>query len=314
MSTQHVNRWDSLLAWLSQKHSYSLATIKTASLRLSMLSGKQAERSPIGHAMYWAGCLITLGHAEFDPTNNRISAVTPGILRSGRFGRSVLYGYWGPKLFRGLLASGFRLQTHRPKKGPSCYSLRGDSNSLKTLCDELNVWIADDVGSLLLSRIPTVSTAVSQFSRSEVSADGSWEVFDYRSNHRLLWRAAKDPLVEPGFYRSRSGTMAFVYVDAAGRRFTMKSKDERAIAKWDRAPKEDWLFDPSLQRLLIPYGMPELPLLVSRCLTMSSARMPVLVKFAGTRWWNYVSVGEDEAREAARILEQELKTRSLFSV
>lgn len=314
MSARHVNRWDSLLAWLSQKDNFSLATVKLASLRLSMLSDNQVERSPVGHAMYWAGCLITLGHAEFDPKTNKVSAVAPGMLRCAKIGRTVLYGYWGPKLTRAFRSSGFRLQVHKPKKGPTCFALRGNSNSLEELCGELNVWLADDVGSLLLARLPSASTVVSQFLRSEVSADGNWEVFDFRSNHLLRWRVTRDPLVEPGFYRRRGGAMTYAYVDSAGRRFAVKSRDERAIAKWERAPKIDWLFDPSLRRLLIPYGMPELPLLVSRSLTMSSARMPIIVKFAGTHWWNYVSVGEDEAREAARVLEQELKTRSLYSV
>jgi hypothetical protein len=107
--------------------------------------------------------------------------------------------------------------------------------------------------------------------------------------------------------------MLHVYVDANGGRFALKSKDERAFIKWDLAPKSDWLYDPPLKRLLIPYETPELPLLVSRGLTMYSARLPSIFEFAGRLWWNYVSVGEEEAHQVARVMEQDLKIRSLHN-
>jgi len=315
MKTRRLNRWDSLMAWLAQSPEHKWSVVKANCQRLSMLEHLEKERSPLWHAMVWAGVLIRLGHAEFDPQSNTVSSCSPGLLWDPLSSRAVLYGYWDPIRYSMLREFGVERFVHRPSRGPSSRSIGGDREVVREVADTLDVWLVDDPSVNLLERLPTLSVLLSSLSPSVVPAEGNWEQFGYFNDLNWRWRAAQNPLSEPGLYQRKDGQSAQVFVATDYRQFALKTMDEKLAAKWDCYPRLfNWLFDVDSNTLLVPRGTPDLPVLVMRGLTMKSARLPVRVFYERRPWWKYTHVNQQQAVEAARIMEQEISTRSLTNV
>lgn len=315
MKTQRMNRWDSMLAWLSLKSQNKWPNVKTNSQRLSAIEFPDREWSPLRHAMEWAGVLIQLGHAEFDSSNRTVAAIAPGLLALPKSGRAILYGYWDAPRSKALGEFGFTRLRHRPDRGPTCHSIAIDDANLMAVSQTLGVWIANECSVGLMQRIPILSSILEKLEPSQISGGGYWERFDYRSDLYGQWRSCDQPLMEPGLFQRKEGQAVQIYVDSELMQFSLKSLDEKTAAKWFcYQPRFDWIFDDHQNSLFIPHGTPALPVLVSRGLTMKSARLPKRVAFGGRKWWKYTSVGEQQVREAARVMEQELVTRSITNV
>lgn len=315
MKSWRMNRWDSLLTWLAQSAETKWPVVKANSQRLSMLEHPEKERCPLWHAMNWAGVLIRLGHAEFDPQSNSVSACSPGLLWDPRSSRAHLYGYWDPTQ-RSLLRE-FKVKRvlHRPFRGPSCRSIVGEREAVQEVAEGLDVWLVDDPSVNLLQRLPRLSSLLGLLSPSVVSQEGYWEQFEYFNDLRWRWRTAKNPLSEPGLYQRKSGQSTQVFVATDMRQFALKTKSEKLAAKWDCYHQRfNWLADADSNILLIPHGTPDLPTLVSRGLTMKSARLPMRVSYERRTWWKYTRVDHQQAGEAARIMGQDISTRSLVNV
>lgn len=315
MKTRRMNRWDSLLAWLAQSPENKWAVVKANCQRLSMLEHPGKERSPLWHAMAWAGVLIRLGHVEFDPNSSTISSCSPGLLWDPDSSRAVLYGYWDPSRYSKLREFPVERFVHRPTKGPSCRSIGGKRELVQEVADTLDVWFVDDPSVDLLKRLPAISLLLSNLSPSAVSVEGYWEQFGYFNDLSWRWRAAKTPLAEPGLYQRKDGKSVQVFVATDFCRFALKTMDEKLAAKWDCYHQRfNWLFDTDSNTLLVPRGTPDIPVLVSRGLTMKSARLPLRVSYERRPWWKYQRVNQQQASEAARIMEQEISVRSLANV
>lgn len=315
MKTRRMNRWDSMLAWLAQAPENKWSNVKTSGQRLSTIEYPDREWSPLWHAMEWAGVLIRLGHAEFDPASNTVAACSPGLLRDRFSSKAILYGYWNQSRLASLREIGTRRFLHRPARGPTCRAIVDTDSNSEEIARSLDVWLADETSVPMLRRLPRFSILLADLPPSQKSPDGYWEQFDYISDLHWRWRTAKQPLAEPGLYRRKEGQTAYVFVASDHRQFSLKSMDEKLAAKWAcYTPRFDWMFDAERNVLLVPYGTPDLPVLVSRGLTMKSARLPVRMSFARRWWWKYVLVNERQAIEAARVMEQVLTMRRLADV
>lgn len=315
MKTRRMNRWDSLLAWLAQAPENKWAVIKANCQKLSMLEHPEKERSPLWHAMTWAGVLIRLGHAEFDQNKSIVSSCSPGLLWDPVSGRAVLYGYWDPPRFSKLRDFSKERFVHRPNKGPTSRSIYGKREFLQEVAENLNIWFVDDPSVDLLKRLPAISLLLSSLTPSVASAEGYWEQFGYFNDLSWRWYATKNPLSEPGLYQRKDGESVQVFVAADFCRYALKTMDEKLAAKWKCYHQRfNWLFDTDRNTLLVPRGTPDLPVLVSRGLTMKSARLPLRVSYERRPWWKYQCVNQQQASESARIMEQEISFRSLANV
>ncbi len=306
-----VNRWDSLLAWLSAKPKHKWHNVKAASQRLSAIDGIGEQWSPVGHARHWATPLIRLGHAEFDPSRKVVLAVPPGLMIRPATNKAILYGHWCPRQLsklRGLA----RLRRYVPRSGPTIRVCDLGSGDVSEVSEELGVWGSNDRSKEVLSRLPVLASLKKSLKPFRAASEGHWERFDYRSNTYGRWRGCDDPLSAPGLYRRMQGQRLQVFVDDEIRPFQLQTMDEKNAAKWwiDQ-PRCDWQFDARRQVLLIPYGSPSVPLLVSRCLTISSARLPVKISFRGRPFWKYQAVGERQVEEASRVMERTLEAKNI---
>lgn len=311
MKTRRMNRWDSMLAWLSTGPQHKWQNVKSACGKLSAIEFPDRQWTPLRHAMYWAGTLIRLGHAEFDADSHSVVATRPGVVILPSENRALLYGYWSPTLRRRLVSelgsTELKLWRCIPDRGPTCHVITAREEQLTDAANSLNVWSSRDCSLNLLRRLPLLSHVLDGLQPSRFSVVGYWERFDYRSNLYGRWQSCDDPLTKPGLYQRKEGQTVQVFVTNDGGQFGLKSQDEKLAAKWSRySPRFDWRFDALRSTLLIPDGTPELPLLVSRGLTLRSARLPKRVTQDGRRWWKYDAVGQRQAEEAARIMEQPL--------
>lgn len=315
MKARRMNRWDSLLAWLAQSPENKWSVVKASSQRLSILEHPEKVGSPLWHAMEWAGLLIRLGHAEFYPKSNTVSACAPGLLWDPASSRAILYGYWDPSRHSMLREFGVDHVVHRPSRGPSCRAIGCDEEVSHKVADALGVWLVNDPSVHLLERLPTLSVLLGSLAPSLASAEGCWEQFVYFNDLRWRWRAAQNPLSEPGLYKRKDGQLEQVFVASDYRRFALKTPDEKLAAKWNCYHQRfNWLFDVDSNSLLVPHGTPDLPVLVSRGLTMKSARLPVRVSYERRPWWKYTRVNQQQAGEAARIMDQEISARNIANV
>ena len=315
MKTRRMNRWDSMLAWLSSEPYHKWENVKTAGQRMSVIQFPDREWTPLRHAMEWAGVLIRLGHAEFYESKRVVAAVPPGLLTLQSSDKAILYGYWDPSLRKKLNRMRLKHWQRVPKRGPSCHAIRVNNTQIDEVSQSLGVWNIADCSVALLQRLPELSSVLADLESSHVASGGYWERFDYRSNLYGRWRGCEQPLLEPGLYQRKEGQPIQVYVSEDHRQFTLRTFDEKLAAKWSvYAPRFDWAYDAQRRVLLIPDGTPGLPVLVSRGLTMRSARLPTRVSLGGRMWWKYGAVDEQQALEAARIMEQVLSARSIESV
>lgn len=305
-----MNRWDSLLGWLAHQGETKWTKIKSASQKLSQLEGLEKEQSPLAHAMNWVGPLLQLGYAEFDSQCRTIVAISPGLLRTASHTRAILYGYWDPQLRKKLRRAEVRMVVHRPKRGPTCWAIQGDSKSIDEASENTGVWLAEDSSLALLKHLPSISSLLDELKRDLSGTDGVWDQL-FGVDFSLRWRNSRSPLSAPGLYRRSSGRSIKVLVRNDLLAYRVDTMEQLLAAKWEQAPKHDWLYEPKHRRLLIPHGLPQLPTLVSRGLTMTSARLPCSVRCIGCRWWSYSAVSFEHAEQAARIMEQEISTRSV---
>jgi hypothetical protein len=310
-----MNRWDSMLAWLSTQPEHKWVNVKASSMRLSAVEPPQRELTPYGHAMRWVGPLIRLGHSEFDPCQRTVSAIPPGLLRNASRGFAACYGYWDPLRLRVLRRIGLKRFHHSPERGPSCWAVRGASAQIVELGEQANVWVADDPSFAFLSRLPVLQSLLCNLQPVAVATKGRWEKYDFRRNHFGMWHQCKQFPSAAGLYRHRESQTVQVYLDGDLRAFKLETVDEKTAAKWScYQSRLDWVYSPDTRRLLVPYGTPELPVLVSRGLTTQSARLPIRLDFDNARWWRYDSVDQPQAEQAARIMEQELTVRNVTNV
>lgn len=310
-----MNRWDSMLAWLSSKSEHKWHNVKTAGQRLSAIEFPDKEWSPLRHAMEWAGVLIRLGHAEFDSEKRVVTAISPGLLTSESSNKAILYGYWSPSKRQLLRRMAPKRWYHTPPRGPTCYAVSVAVTQLSELTESLSVWSTPDCSVALLKRLPKLSQLTSDLQPSQVSGGGYWERFDYISNSYGRWRSCDSPLTQPGLYQRKEGRAIQLWVDDKFRQFSLQTIEEKLAAKWwVYEARFDWVFDARRRVLLIPDETPDLPVLVSRGLTMRSARLPTRILLGRRRWRKYGSVGIRHAEEAARIMEQTLVARSLEDV
>jgi hypothetical protein len=315
MKKHQMNRWDSLLAWLAQSPENKWAVVKANCQKLSILEHPEKERNPLWHAMAWAGVLIRLGHAEFNQNQSTVSSCSPGLLWDPVSARAVLYGYWDPSRYSKLRELSVERFIHRPYKGPTCRSICGKREFLQEVAETLGVWFVDDPSVDLLKRLPAISLLLSNLTQSVASTDGYWEQFGYFNDLSWHWRATKIPFAEPGLYQRKDGKSLQVFVAADFCRFALKTMDEKLAAKWQCYHQRfNWLCDTDRNALLVPRGTADLPVLVSRGLTMKSARLPLRVSFERRPWWMYQCVNKQQASEAARIMGQEISFRNLANV
>lgn len=315
MNVRAINRWDSMLAWLSTEPQHKWTNIKANSMRLSAIEPPRRELTPYGHAMHWAGPLIRLGHAEFDPGRRTVSAISPGLIRSGSRAFATCYGYWDPIRLRTLRRSGLKRLRHSPDRGPTCQAICGDSKQIAELAAEANVWVADDPSIDLLRRLPLLLTVLSDLQPISMATKGHWEQYDFRRNQYGAWHPCQRFPAAAGLYRHREGQLAQVFLDDDLQAYKLETPDQKSAAKWwCYQSRLNWIYVPDERRLFVPYGAPELPVLVSRGLTAQSARLPTRVDFDKARWWQFVSVVQPQAEQAARIMEQELLVRSVRNV
>lgn len=315
MSDRPPNHWDSMLAWLSTEAQHKWTNVKARCMRLSAIDPPGSELTPYGHAIRWVDPLIRLGHAEFDPDGRTVSAISAGIVLRGSPDTGICYGYWDPARLRTLRGYEFRHLLHSPQRGPTCRALGGTPEQFSEFADEADVWLADDPSLDLLRRLPLLSCALSDLPPIHLASTGFWERYDFRSNQYGAWRNSPQPPIEPGLYRHREGQMVRVFVAEDHRPYKLETPDQTVAAKWwcysSRLP---WVYNLPSRRLLIPYGTPELPVLVSRGLTAMSARLATRVEVGGARWWQYVAVDQPQAEQAARVMQQELLVRNSLNV
>jgi hypothetical protein len=209
---------------------------------------------------------------------------------------------------------GLKRWQHVPNRGPSCHAIRVDNTQIDEVSQSLGVWNVADCSVSLLQRLPKLSSVLSELEPSHVASGGYWERFDYRSNLYGRWRGCDQPLLKPGLYQRKEGQAIQVYISEDHRQFTLQTFDEKLAAKWSvYEPRFDWAHDAPRRVLLLPDGTPVLPVLVSRGLTMRSARLSTRVSLGGRMWWKYRAVDEQQALEAARIMDQVLIARSIES-
>lgn len=315
MITRPMNRWDSMLAWLSSEPSHKWQNVKTAGQRLSSIEYPDREWTPLRHAMEWAGVLIRLGHAEFCESQRVVVAIPPGLLTFQTSDKAILYGYWAPSIRKKLSRMVLKRWQHFPLRGPSCYAVHLSKSQITEVSQSLGVWAMADCSVALLQRLPELSSILRDLEPCQIAGRGYWERFDYRSNLHGRWRACEKPMLEPGLYQRKEGKSIQVYVAEDHRQFSLKTFDEKLAARWSvYQSRFDWILDTHRQVLLIPDGTPDLPVLVSRGLTMRTARLPQRVSLRGCKWWKYGGVGEQQALNAARIMEQGLTTGSIEDV
>ena len=307
-----MNRWDSLLGWLSHHGDTSWTNIKIASQKLSQLEGFEKEMSPLAHAMYWAGPLIQLGQAEFDPRSKTLSTISPGLLRTSSGERAILYGYWDRQLKKILRTANVILFVHRPKRGPTGWSIRGSHAAFEELSARAGIWLGEDMSLSLLKRLPAISSLLDNLNREHAGTDGIWEQL-FEIDASLRWRVSRSPLSSPGLFRRRNGRPIQVLVKSDLLAYRLDTMEQKLAAKWDQLTKRDWIYDATCRRLLVPFGSPPLPTLVSRALTLTSARLPIEIRCFGSVWWSYSGVTIMHAEQATRIMEQEFSTRNVIS-
>jgi hypothetical protein len=284
-------------------------------MRLSAIDPPQRELTPYGHAMRWTEPLIRLGHAEFDPDERTLAAISPGLVLCGSPGKAICYGYWDPIRLRILRGYDFRHLRHCPQRGPTCHAIQGTPEQLSEFSEEANVWLADDPSLDLLRRLPLLSCVLSELTPGHIASKGFWERYDFRSNQYGVWRNSTQPPIDPGLYRHREGPMVQIFVAEDFRPYKLETRDQTIAAKWWCYQSHvDWSYNSETRRLSIPYGTPEMPVLVSRGLTAKSARLATRVEVGGARWWQYVAVDQPQAEQAARIMQQELVVRSTLNV
>lgn len=269
--------------------------------------------------MKWAGVLIQLGHAEFDPKKRTVSACAPGLVVTNDGRKAILYGYWDLRLRTELGKIEANPAANSPKKGPTRWTIEASPPIIEAVSQWNSVWVSEDVSVHLLQRLPVFSVVLNDLEHNQRSSSGNWERFEYLSNLWWRWRTTKNPLSEPGLYRCRDGRCTYVFVQDDHTQSQLKTQDQKLAARWacynqTFTERFDWFFDPERRELLIPYATPELPILVSRALTMSSARLPTQIKYEKRQYRRYRCVAEPQAIEAARIMNQQLTTRSLSNV
>jgi hypothetical protein len=203
---------------------------------------------------------------------------------------------------------------HLPDHGPTCRAIRGDSQLFAKFADEANVWVADDPSFDLLCRLPLLQTVLSDLQPISMATKGHWEQYDFRRNQYGAWQPCQKFPAVAGMYRHCDGQLIQVFLDDDRRAYKLETPDQKCAAKWwCYQSRLGWIYSPDTRRLFIPYGTPELPILVSRGLTAQSARLPTRVEFDKARWWQFVSVDQPQAEQAARIMEQELLVRSVIN-
>lgn len=190
MTTGRINRWDSLLAWLAQSPENKWSVVKANSQRLSMLEHPEKERSPVWHAMVWAGVLIRSGHAEFDPQTKTVSACSPYVFG---FGATILASC----LVR-LLGSKSALDATRTwsqtRGTPSCswtvmpVDWRRQGRDARSCPRAGRLVNRPSDEKFLLKRLPTLSVLISGLLPSVVSPEGYWEQFGYFNDRRWGWK------------------------------------------------------------------------------------------------------------------------------
>ncbi len=305
-----MNRWDSLLAWLSHNRVTSWSNIKIASQKLSQLDGLEKEMSPLAHAMYWAGPLIQLGQVEFDPRSKTVATISPGLLQTTSGNRAILYGYWDRRLRRILRSTDVTLLVHRPQSGPTSWSIRGNPAAFEKIAARAGIWLAEDMSSVLLTRLPSSSSLLDELNREQAGTDGIWDQL-FEVNNSLRWRVSRSPLSSPGLFRRRGGRPIKVLVKSDLLAYRLDTKEQLLAAKWEQLPKRDWIYDTKFNRLLMPVGSPPLPTLVSRGLTLTSARLPSVIRYFGSSWRCYGGITLAHAEQAARVMGQEFLARNV---
>ncbi|MEZ6128731.1 MAG: hypothetical protein R3C59_08615 [Planctomycetaceae bacterium] len=304
-----MNGWDAMLTWLACQERANWNTVKGASQRLSAVYEMGTEDQPLKHARRWAMPLIRLGHAEFDQSDNTVTACPSGIAWSRLRNRGVLYGAWAEDRLRSIERDCRGLIVSTPENGPTCRMIEvpsGELNSLGQLTEDLKVWLADDPGDRILNALPVVTTMLQGLKEDHSAEAGRWQRYEFREHNGRWWDCDR-PLRLPGVYRRLSGSFRRVLVTEDGNRFRLPTPDHQCAAQWSIAPRVAWLYDEREQRLLVPSGMPEFPVLVSRGLTSASGMLPGRIRVDDIDWRCFEFVSEDNAGHAARVMGQTLE-------
>ena len=310
-----MNGWDALLTWLSLKGTVSWQTMKAACQRLSAAYQVGLDDLPRDHGRRWAEPLIQLGHAEFHQTSTVPPTVVPclpGIVFCSRGGFGVLYGCWANDRLHAVERAAKLLKSHIPTNGPTCRTLimhDTDEGAFRRLAEDLKVWFAVDVGEKLITELPTIDVMLRDLRDEQSSADGYWQEVRFRDG-LSVWSDSREPLSRPGIYRRLSGSMRRVLVTEDGKILSLPTRDHERAAVWLRAEAKPWHYSKDQQQLLIPSGLPRLPILVCRGLTSVSGRRPEPVRVQNQDWWCYVNVSPSCAEQGARIMQRPMAVSS----
>lgn len=308
-----MNGWDAMLAWLSLQGGVPWQVAKAASQRLSAVYYVGADDLPRDHARRWVEPLIQLGHAEFHQQENSVIASPSGIMWSSLRGRGILYGCWTDDRLRAIESDGCQLQREDPGNGPTCRTVSQSINepkAMEQLAADLKVWLAVDCGEKILAALPDIGTILEGLPEDQSSGDGWWQTIEFQDG-RCRWEESRNALVRPGIYRRLSGSIRRVLVTTDNRRFSLPTPNHQRAAIWTAAPAADWNYDFSGHQLLIPTGLPPLPLLVSRGLTGASGYRPFRIKSKNREWWCYQFVTPDCARKAAEIMRRRVGSETI---
>jgi len=317
MQERMMNEHDLLLYWLSSRHekivSKAVVTRSCESLAKSLDKGYGDNKQPSLLRYRYFYPLLHLGHIEFEDYKHWkiIPSTVLWVSSNGKDGQAIISGARNSLLKKQLIEKfNNKIEITPQIHGPEKWAFLGSFDEAQNMADKIKGHLFFERSIDVLKLLPSLQKAVREMPIDENAQynNDTWYFFNPKEPRNNNWQKKKNCKKTHGLCRNKEKPpykLFYKLKNGNVHNISFKKPEHNWIARWDIISKEgnpNLCFKESDKTLHISPNY-YLPILLERCLCMSSGLLPEKMQESKI----YKNISLKKAKEISRILNIKLK-------